>query len=295
MEQQQQTKAYFEQSALDWQSKAISLGRNYNVIEARNNAVLSSIEKMGGIKKFLDVGCGTGQLVLEVAKSGVDAMGIDFAKDMIAQCEINRNAAGVEATFINGSFFDLPPQHNNFDVISAQGFIEYIAPAQMEEFFGRCFDLLRPGGALVVGSRNRLFNTISLNKFTRLEISLGTLESLVSEAISIHESTSQAAMFESLRKHEQIYPQPTSHPITGIGVDIRYQYSPAELIKRLRGHCFSPQFLFPVNFHGLPIAIKSEQPDFHSELAMLVEKLAPLDNRLIPYCSTFVLEAKRDS
>lgn len=294
MDQQQQTKAYFEKVAQDWQSKALGEGSKYNLIEARNNTVLSSIARMGSVRKFLDVGCGTGQLVLQVAGKGIEAVGIDFAKDMIAQCESNREAAGVQAAFLNASFFDLPPQADKFDVISALGFIEYISPEQLEEFLGRCCTLLGPGGTLLVGSRNRLFNAVSLNEFTGVEMALGVLNDLVAEAITLHLSASQARAFEALRKHERIYPQPASHPTTGICVDSRYQYSPAELIKRVREHRFSPQTLFPVHFHGLPTAMKPDYPDFHSELAALVERVAPLNQRLIPYCSTYVLEATRD-
>lgn len=294
MNQQQQTKAYFEQVAEDWQSHAAGGEHGYNLVEARNNTVLSSIAKQDGVKRFLDVGCGTGQLVLQVAGKGIEAVGIDFAKDMIAHCESNREAAGVAATFLHASFFDLPLQADRFDVISALGFIEYISPEQLEEFLGRCFALLRGGGVLLVGSRNRLFNAVSLNEFTELEMALGTLDDLVTEAITLHLSASQGQALEALRKHERIYPQPATHPTTGIGVASRYQYSPAELSKRLRGQGFSPQTLFPIHFHGLPTAMKPDYPDVHSGLAALVEKVAPLDPRLLPYCSTFVLEARRD-
>jgi hypothetical protein len=125
-------------------------------------------------------------------------------------------------------------------------------------------------------------------------MALGVLDDLVAEAITLHQSASQAEALEALRKHERIYPQPDTHPTTGIRVDRRCQYSPAELSKRLRGHRFSPRTLFPIHFHGLPTAMQSDYPEVHSGLAALVERVAPLDPRLLPYCSSFILEAERD-
>jgi 2-polyprenyl-3-methyl-5-hydroxy-6-metoxy-1,4-benzoquinol methylase len=293
MDQQLQTKTYFEGVACEWQEKSAGEGHGYSVIHARNGAVLEAIRRHGETGKFLDVGCGTGQLVLEVAQMGTEAVGVDFARHMIAQCEANRVAAGVPATFIAGSFFDMPTQGHKFDVISALGFIEYISAEQLEEFFTRCFELLNPGGALLVGSRNRLFNVVSLNEFSRIEMMLGVFDQLAAEAVTLHLSRTQAQAFDDLRRHERIYPQPTTHPMTGVRVDIRYQYSPAELIKRLRGHHFHPSRMFPVHFHALPTELKSAHEDVHSEISRVVHGLAPMDQRLIPHCSSYVMEVGR--
>jgi 2-polyprenyl-3-methyl-5-hydroxy-6-metoxy-1,4-benzoquinol methylase len=289
-DQKQQTQQYFDTHAGDWHSLAVGQTDRYNVIAGRNGAVLRAIETMAGVNRFLDIGCGTGQLVIEVAGKGIKAAGIDFAPDMIRQCEVNRQGAGVEAEFSCLSFFDMPAQSASYDVISAQGFIEYISPEETERFLSRSFSLLREGGALVVGSRNRLFNLLSFNDYTLTELQLGTVDQLAAEAIALHQSTSLQQAFEALRQHERKLPQPDCHPHTGIGVELRYQYSPAELICRGREAGFTPRNLFPVHFHGIPNALKNEQPRVHAELANLVGRLAPVDFRLVPYCSTFVLE-----
>jgi hypothetical protein len=58
----------------------------------------------------------------------------------------------------------------------------------MEDFFDRAAAMLRPGGALVVGSRNRLYNAVSMNRFTEMERKLGVLDRLTAEAIAIQTS-----------------------------------------------------------------------------------------------------------
>lgn len=120
----------------DWQNKSANKSGEYNVIRDCSRAVLEVIDTSINGLRFLDVGCGSGQLVINVASRGIEAEGSDF-----------------------------------FD--------------EMAQFFNRCYDMLRPGGYLVVGSRNRLFNIFSLNEFTTLEVSLGIMNVLLSKAVAL--------------------------------------------------------------------------------------------------------------
>jgi 2-polyprenyl-3-methyl-5-hydroxy-6-metoxy-1,4-benzoquinol methylase len=294
MEQQDQALQYFRSAALDWQSKAVNAAGAYSVIEGRHRAVLAVLDDMAGARRFLDVGCGTGQLAIAAAQRGLTAEGIDFAEAMVAQCEENARLAGVSARFTCGSFFDAEFEDGGYDVISAQGFIEYISPDQTDQFFHRCARMLRAGGALVVGSRNRLFNAFSLNDFTRLEVEMASLGTLIAEAMTLRSHPTSEALFAALRRHERTDPQPDHHPVTGIPVETRYQYTPADLICRLRRCGLIPAALFPVHFHGLPPQVGAEQPELHSRIALAAAQIGLRDHRLVPSSSTFVLEARRE-
>jgi 2-polyprenyl-3-methyl-5-hydroxy-6-metoxy-1,4-benzoquinol methylase len=292
-DQQEQTLQYFSEAAANWQAKSANSGSDYNVIEGRNRTVLATLDELAGVRRFLDVGCGTGQLVIAAAGRGIAAEGVDFAEDMIAWCEENARRAAVAAKFTKASFFETTFADGAYDAISAQGFIEYLSPDEMMEFFRRSQRMLRQGGALIVGSRNRLFNLHSLNEFTRMEASLGVLESLISESIALHGSSSQAAAFEALRKCERVDAQPTSHPHTGIEVSVRYQYAPADLTYRLRNCGYSPRTIYPVHFHGLPIEVIGERLELHREIAQLAADFGFRDQRLVPFSSSFVLDARK--
>ncbi len=290
--QQEQARSYFHQSARDWQSKADGQRDEYNVIQARNRATLDIISRLPSVSDFLDVGCGTGQLAIDVAKLGIRSVGLDFAPDMIRIAKENNAKESASALFACSSFFEAQHAPTSYDVISAQGVIEYISLDELEIFLGLCSAALRAGGSLALASRNRLFNVVSLNSFTKMEMDIGTMDLLIREAICL-QSSAAGELFGNLMAHERIDPQPSSHPGTGIGVDVRYQFSPAELIKRARRYGFSPEVIYPIHFHALPGSFKEEHPNLHAEIAAFAGQAGLRDHRLVPHSSSFVLELRK--
>lgn len=100
-------------------------------------------------EEILDVGCGTGNLSLELARMGARVTGIDISDEMLEVARRKADAEGLRIAFLKGDFMNLPFAANSFDKVVSVTALEF-APdlkAALEE----CYRVLRPGGRLVVG------------------------------------------------------------------------------------------------------------------------------------------------
>jgi 2-polyprenyl-3-methyl-5-hydroxy-6-metoxy-1,4-benzoquinol methylase len=292
--QQAEALAYFRSAAEQWRDKAAGRdGREVNVIAQRNGYVLHVADAMDGVGRFLDVGCGSGELVIAMASRHVPSVGIDFASEMI---NLARNAARskglVDAQFEVSSIDDYAPPHASFGLIAALGLIEYLARAEVERLLKRCRSWLREDGRLVVGSRNRLFNAFSLNSYTRAEQAIGALSRLVEEATAISETATMAECLAVLRAQPVVEVEMSEHPDTGIAVGVRHQYTPAQLVQILARHDFDAVAVSPAHYHGMTPRLKSILPEIHKAIAEGLQPSIIEAHVAVPFASTFLVSAR---
>lgn len=292
--QQSEALGYFKEHAEDWKQKAITRDHlKFNVIQERNGFVLHVIENRSDTQSTLDVGCGTGDLVCDIARLGIAATGIDFADEMIRIARQRAEQSQLaQAEFACGSIFDFDLGSQRFDLISANGFIEYISFAELQQFLDLAQCALNPGGSLVLGSRNRLFNLFSINAFTLEEIDKGASDLLLREAVAF----ALGASFDELAEINVVSPQDAEakHQYTGVGVSTRFQYTPVQLMRMVLARGLCVEQICPVHIHGVPPAFKEEQPEVHVGIANLLQEFAPDAASLIPYASTFMLHARKE-
>jgi 2-polyprenyl-3-methyl-5-hydroxy-6-metoxy-1,4-benzoquinol methylase len=293
--QQRQTLSFFRGFAEKWHQRAQGGKQDkFNLILRRNACVVEIVETMVSIQNFLDIGCGSGELVFEIAERKINAVGIDFADEMIALCEKKRLEKGnLNVEFFLKSFLEYEPADESFDLISGLGLIEYISPGELKVLIERCKNWLRRDGKLVLGSRNRLFNLFSLNDYTEVEIGLGTLEQLMGESVAIATSATVAEAIQRLKEKSAYLTSPETHPKTGIDVATRYQYTPGELVRLLEEAGFNAETLFGVHYHAFPPDFIRENEPLHVDTANHLFETAAKDHRLIPSSSTFVIVAQK--
>ncbi|MBT7488496.1 MAG: class I SAM-dependent methyltransferase [Rhodospirillales bacterium] len=249
---------------------------------------------MDPIGKFLDIGCGSGELVIAMAERKVDSVGVDFAAEMIELCCNKSKDKGItNVEFVLGSIFDYRAEDSSFDMISGQGLIEYISADEFNQLIKCCRNWLRPGGKLVLGSRNRLFNLFSQNAYTELELRLNAVDALLTEAVTIGSAATFADAIEVLGQSSVNFPSPDAHPDTGIDVTARHQYTPGELIRLLSKAGFKTETIFPVHYQSLPPDFANANAQLHTDMAEHLFDIAPEDHRLIPSSSTFVIVADK--
>jgi len=291
--QQQDAVLYFREHAEDWARKAASSRPGkVNVIQQRNDFVLHMIGNRKETHVTLDVGCGTGDLVCDIARRGIHAIGVDFAAEMI---EIARSRARKEslekARFQCCSVFEMEFSGRKYDMISANGFIEYISFDELDRFLGIASQALSTGGSLVLGSRNRLFNLFSLNSFTIEEVESGVADLLVREAVSL---ASGIDIMELAKMEAAPLQKPgLRHANTGINVSTRYQFTPVQLIRLLKAKGLSTTHVYPIHVHGVPSAFKDRNPEIHAGISNLLQAYAAEYRSLVPYSSSFMLHAEK--
>jgi 2-polyprenyl-3-methyl-5-hydroxy-6-metoxy-1,4-benzoquinol methylase len=293
--QQAEALHYFREYADDWHRKVLSTAQTkVNVIQQRNGYGLRVIQERAVTKAALDVRCGTGDLVCEVARQGFEATGVDFAVEMIeiAQSKAQQQAL-VKAQFYCDSIFDFDLSERRYDMVSANGFIEYISLAELDQFLSLTYQALKPGGALVMGSRNRLYNIFSLNHYTASEIDQAHIALLLREAIAL----SSAPTLSKLADLETAPLQDinTEHVNTGIDVTTRYQFTPVQLMHMLNLKGFKTRQVYPIHIHGVSPSFKHHHPQVHTSIANLLQAYAEHQLSLVPYASSFMLHAQRDS
>jgi ubiquinone/menaquinone biosynthesis C-methylase UbiE len=98
---------------------------------------------VGPGSSVLEVGCGTGQLTMDLARYGFSLTAIDIGPAMVAAAR--HDVADTAVSFQAGSFEDFAAADSSFDLIVSATAFHWIDP---EVRFSKSARLLRPGGWL---------------------------------------------------------------------------------------------------------------------------------------------------
>jgi len=114
--------------------------------------ILALVDDVSG-RRVLDVGCGDGELAVELSRRGAVVTGIDASSDMIEAARARARREGTNITFIVGEAARIPFAPEAFDVVVAVTILCFAAePAPVFREIAR---ILRPGGVLVIGELGR--------------------------------------------------------------------------------------------------------------------------------------------
>src|SRR5262245_43047178 len=150
----------------DWLARVITLGGEQKF----RQRTLDLAELQSG-DAVLDVGCGTGTLLIEAAKrvgpSG-STHGLDRSTEMVAHARRKAAAQGVTASFVEGSADCLAFPDASFEVVFCTLMLHHLPASMQMATIVEMRRVLRPGGRMVIvdTQRPRKFSAL----FSHLEL-----------------------------------------------------------------------------------------------------------------------------
>jgi 2-polyprenyl-3-methyl-5-hydroxy-6-metoxy-1,4-benzoquinol methylase len=99
--------------------------------------------------KIFDLGCGSGHLLVALAKDGYDGYGIDVSQASIVQAKQDLSPFAKSEHVRHGDVLDYNPP-TKFDVIVMDNVIEHLVPDETPDILAKCYEMLDQEGYLVV-------------------------------------------------------------------------------------------------------------------------------------------------
>jgi ubiquinone/menaquinone biosynthesis C-methylase UbiE len=108
---------------------------------------LDIIRKHG--QPVLDVGCGTGRLLLDYLQQGIDVDGVDNSPDMLALCQQKAESLGLQPNLYEQymEVLDLPRKYQTI-LIPSSSLQLIVEPGMVERALKRLYDHLLPEGVI---------------------------------------------------------------------------------------------------------------------------------------------------
>ena len=160
------TEEYFRTSVEGHEQFVESGGRS---ISPRLARALTLADLRAG-QRVLDIACGRGEVVLQSALRGADALGIDYAAAALSVARAALDGATARGRFalarMDATRLALAPA--SFDAALMLDFVEHVYQPDLEAAFREVQRALKPGGRLIIHtSPNRVFEEVVYRRYVR--------------------------------------------------------------------------------------------------------------------------------
>ena len=123
---------------------------------------------IGDNSVVLDVGCGTGTLLREIARRAPSGLDADPAILEIAHRKLRQTQAPCE--LIQGSSTDMPFADGAFDHVVSSLFFHHLSAADKQTTLGEMVRVLRPGGSLHIADWGRPTGPVQRSAFYLVQL-----------------------------------------------------------------------------------------------------------------------------
>lgn len=103
--------------------------------------------------KILDIGCGTGNFSIKLAKMGCKVVGIDISEEMLNIAEEKAKKEDLDIEFYNMDVYDLKFEKETFDGVFSMAAFEFIK--KPEPALEEIFRVVKKDGHVLIGTINK--------------------------------------------------------------------------------------------------------------------------------------------
>jgi ubiquinone/menaquinone biosynthesis C-methylase UbiE len=172
-EEQNRTRQHFDEHSDYWRD-VYEHDRSYAgyTLQKQHRFVIDMVQQTPNAKRILDVGCGAGVTMIELAEKGYAVSGLDIAPKMIELAQAEAQRRQLQCDFKVGLAESLPYPDQSFDVLIALGLLGNILDDK--PVLKEMVRVLKPGGRLLLTMPNLLALDLFIALPKSLPIMLGS-------------------------------------------------------------------------------------------------------------------------
>ncbi len=301
---------YFEVNANAWLEDAYKEGGyNYPTPKHRLRVLKQIINDRKDINSLIDVGCGGGEVAIELAKMGLSIIGVDQSKPMLEKAieNLSRQDSLTKSrvSFEENTIKDI--DYSDFDAVTAMGVIGYFDSDDV--LFEIVSRQLRQGGYFIVSFRNRLFNLFSISNRTLNEVNTNSFSDLVQEVESLYSSidkesfnqviknlhliTGELLTSENMKSLSEDSPSKQAKKEYSTAIEAR-QSTPQQAVTTASKYNFSVEKIYGIHPHlMIPSINNAISPQVYNRLC---DGLIPLEEKPVSliWSSVFIAVFKKN-
>ena len=129
--------------------------------------IFTNLLKKHKPKKIIDAGCGAGMPLIYIKKKGFNIIGYDKAKNMLLKAKENLKINKLSPDLVFSDDFENPKKIKNNSVDCILGMGAFYYSKNVNKTILNQKKKLKKNGRLIFSVRNRLFDIVTLNNYTK--------------------------------------------------------------------------------------------------------------------------------
>jgi SAM-dependent methyltransferase len=234
-------------------------------------------------KKIIDAGCGAGMPLIDIKKRGFNIIGYDKAKNMVLEAKENLKNNKLSPNLVFYDDFENPKmiKNNSVDCILGMGAFYYAKNVNKTLLNQK--KKLKKNGRLIFSLRNRLFDIITLNNYTKKFLGeIYEVRSLKKTWINKYKNLMQNFSDRKKYKFKNIDESRVYNHIP---------HNPLTIKNEMAKLGLSVEGVYFYHFHALPPVFENYDKDYYRKISWKIEN--PLDWRGFFLASAFIVDCKK--